>query len=184
MTLSHSVARVDEGVREKTRWFVTMPKTPPPSASLSGIGKRPDVETTSTNRFATGPGEGGYLAKPELRTHRVAEPVPELRFGARYRCDIRGRRLSMRCSRQRRRNSAVPQNRRTCYFRRRQNRTDPTGSVAFGSLPTFAQTGTRRRNKIRIHATRRTRSDGTRARRPTNRRTTTHARTGKTRLKP
>jgi len=51
MTLSHSVARVDEGVREKTRWFVTMPKTPPPSASLSGIGNVP-IDKHYINRFA------------------------------------------------------------------------------------------------------------------------------------
>ena len=51
MTLSHSVARVDEGVREKTRWFVTMPKTPPPSASLSGIGNVP-IDKNYVNRFA------------------------------------------------------------------------------------------------------------------------------------
>ena len=51
MTLSHSVARVDEGVREKTRWFVTMPKTPPPSSSLSGIGNVP-IDKHYVNRFA------------------------------------------------------------------------------------------------------------------------------------
>jgi hypothetical protein len=51
MTLSHSVARVDEGVREKTRWFVTMPKTPPPSSSLSGIGNVP-VDKNYVNQFA------------------------------------------------------------------------------------------------------------------------------------
>ena len=49
--LSHSVSRVDEGVREKTRWFVTMPKTPPPSASLSGIGNVP-IDKHYINRFA------------------------------------------------------------------------------------------------------------------------------------
>jgi hypothetical protein len=51
MTLSHSVARVDEGVREKTRWFVTMPKTPPPNSSLSGIGNVP-VDKNYVNQFA------------------------------------------------------------------------------------------------------------------------------------
>ncbi len=51
MTLSHSVARVDEGVREKTRWFVTMPKTPPPSSSLSGIGNVP-IDKHYVNRMA------------------------------------------------------------------------------------------------------------------------------------
>lgn len=41
MNLSHSIARCDEGVREKNRWFVTMPNTPPPASSLSGIGNVP-----------------------------------------------------------------------------------------------------------------------------------------------
>ncbi|MDG5775966.1 hypothetical protein VB773_14255 [Haloarculaceae archaeon H-GB2-1] len=41
LVLSHSVARIDEGVREKERWFVTMPNTPAPSSTLSGIGKVP-----------------------------------------------------------------------------------------------------------------------------------------------
>ncbi|SMO92164.1 hypothetical protein [Halorubrum cibi] len=51
LTLSHSVSRVDEGVREKTRWFVTMPKTPPPGSSLSGIGNVP-IDKHYVNRFA------------------------------------------------------------------------------------------------------------------------------------
>lgn len=51
ITLSHSVARVDEGIREKTRWFVTMPKTAPPSSSLSGIGNVP-IDMNYVNRFA------------------------------------------------------------------------------------------------------------------------------------
>ncbi|SMO91919.1 hypothetical protein [Halorubrum cibi] len=51
LTLSHSVSRVDEGVREKTRWFVTMPKTPPPNPSLSGIGNVP-IDKNYVNRFA------------------------------------------------------------------------------------------------------------------------------------
>jgi len=41
MNLSHSIARCDEGIREKNRWFVTMPNTPPPSSTLSGIGNVP-----------------------------------------------------------------------------------------------------------------------------------------------
>ena len=51
LTLSHSVSRVDEGVREKTRWFVTMPKTAPPSSSLSGIGNVP-IDMNYVNQFA------------------------------------------------------------------------------------------------------------------------------------
>ncbi|TKX35039.1 hypothetical protein EXE51_16330 [Halorubrum sp. CGM5_25_10-8B] len=57
MTLSHSVARVDEGVREKTRWFVTMPNTPPPSSSLSGIGNVP-IDKSYVNNFADEVGKG------------------------------------------------------------------------------------------------------------------------------
>ncbi|WP_281195843.1 hypothetical protein [Halorubrum sp. F4] len=49
--LSHSVSRCDEGVREKTRWYVTMPKTAPPASSLSGIGNVP-IDMSYVNRFA------------------------------------------------------------------------------------------------------------------------------------
>jgi hypothetical protein len=41
LNMSHSVSRCDEGVREKNRWWVTMPNTPPPSSTLSGIGNVP-----------------------------------------------------------------------------------------------------------------------------------------------
>ena len=41
INLSHSISRCDEGVREKNRWFATMPKTAPPSSTLSGIGNVP-----------------------------------------------------------------------------------------------------------------------------------------------
>ncbi len=53
MNLSHSIARCDEGVREKNRWFVTMPNTPPPSSTLSGIGNVPidmGYQNTMINR--------------------------------------------------------------------------------------------------------------------------------------
>ncbi|WP_436924931.1 hypothetical protein [Halosimplex amylolyticum] len=51
--LSHSIARVDEGTREKNRWFVTMPNTPAPSSSLSGIGNVP-IKSDYANRLSKG----------------------------------------------------------------------------------------------------------------------------------
>jgi len=51
INLSHSIARCDEGVREKNRWFVTMPNTPPPSSSLSGVGNVP-IDMSYVNMFA------------------------------------------------------------------------------------------------------------------------------------
>lgn len=51
INLSHSIGRCDEGPREKNRWWVTMPKTPPPSSTLSGIGNVP-IDSGYIDRFA------------------------------------------------------------------------------------------------------------------------------------
>jgi hypothetical protein len=53
INLSHSIARCDEGVREKNRWFVTMPNTPAPSSTLSGIGSVP-IKSDYTMRLSKG----------------------------------------------------------------------------------------------------------------------------------
>lgn len=53
ISLSHSIARCDEGVREKNRWFVTMPNTPAPSSTLSGIGSVP-IKSDYSMRLSKG----------------------------------------------------------------------------------------------------------------------------------
>jgi hypothetical protein len=86
LTLSHSVARVDEGVREKTRWYVTMPKTEPPSSSLSGIGNVP-VSMSYVNRMANRAGKAVIWRNQHYAP--VEWPNPYRNYGFRGEISVR-----------------------------------------------------------------------------------------------
>ena len=79
ITLSHSIARCDEGVREKTRWFVTMPKTSPPSASLSGIGNVP-INMSYINKFANRTGRAVMWRNQHFAPVEWANPFRNYQF--------------------------------------------------------------------------------------------------------
>jgi len=79
MNLSHSVARCDEGVREKNRWFVTMPNTPPPSASLSGLGNVP-IDMNYINKFADRKGKAVIWRNRNFATVSWANPYRNYQF--------------------------------------------------------------------------------------------------------
>jgi len=80
ISLSHSIARVDEGVREKTRWFATMPNTPAPSQSLSGIGSVP-IDTNYTGKRDLSTGEAVVWRNQNFADISWPNPYRRLRVG-------------------------------------------------------------------------------------------------------
>ena len=79
MNLSHSISRCDEGVREKNRWFVTMPNTPPPSSTLSGIGKVP-IDMGYINKFVDRKGKAAIWRNQHYAPIEWPNPYRRYKF--------------------------------------------------------------------------------------------------------
>jgi len=79
INLSHSIARCDEGPREKNRWFVTMPNTPPPASSLSGIGNVP-INMSYINKFADRKGRAVIWRNDNFAPIQWPNPYRRYRF--------------------------------------------------------------------------------------------------------
>jgi hypothetical protein len=79
INLSHSISRCDEGPREKNRWFVTMPNTPPPASSLSGIGNVP-INMSYINTFADRKGRAVIWRNDNFAPIEWPNPYRRYRF--------------------------------------------------------------------------------------------------------
>ncbi|RLM53738.1 hypothetical protein DVK02_12910 [Halobellus sp. Atlit-31R] len=79
INLSHSIARCDEGVREKNRWFVTMPNTPPPASSLSGVGNVP-INMSYINKFVDRKGKAAIWRNRNYAPISWANPYRNYQF--------------------------------------------------------------------------------------------------------
>jgi hypothetical protein len=77
--LSHSIARCDEGIREKNRWFVTMPNTPPPSSTLSGIGNVP-IDMSYINKLVDRKGKAAFWRNQNYAPISWDNPYRRFRF--------------------------------------------------------------------------------------------------------